>query len=940
MMKRILWMALAMLTTVCMHTNAKEREITLWGHVRDAFTKVGIMDAKVTLMRSDSTIVDTTTVGHNQNFLSSNDTWYRFMIPVEKQTYIIKVTHPNYEDCYINYSVKYTARNTYLDAPWHYMKKKVAYHQDLKEVVVKASKIKMVYRGDTVVYNADAFNLPQGSMLDELIRQLPGVELKDNGDITVNGRHVDFLTLNGKDFFRGKNKVMLDNLPYYTVQNVKVYDKSTEKSKFYGKDVEQKDYVMDVQLKREYSKGYMGNAEGGLGTEDRYMTRAFGLGYNDHNRLSLYGNMNNVNENRRPGSNGEWTPSESYNGQNSTKSIGGNYMYDKEGIKDEAWASMEGHDNDFSSRQTRINYLNTGNTFGLSRSSNRNKTFGISAANQLSINKITAKLPYRLVLNSGYNFNHQESNGSTQGATLSKDPSTGSGTDIMLDSIFSLWNDERRAQRGLVNRTFNSNSFSSYSYNIYQSVNLSLKLPTGDDLDLHTEGSYNHENNERNIIYQLDYQGTPSTTDYRNQLRSKRYREYFYNLQAVYTFHLPNKWNIAPFVQYNQTRNNNDLPLYRIDQNRPDSANSESSNYMDKKLHSGIRFYYERSSDDDYLWINIYLPVDYRYEHEHYRRDVIDTSYAIRNWIFHPNANFQWFTHGRNRLVEMHYSMGYDTPYLSELVNYHDDSDPLSQRIGNPHLKNSYYHHIDAYYRNTVPKWQQNLSFKIVWNLRDNSIINNYTYIPSSGAYIYQPVNISGSWDISSNVLFNRALDADRHWTIEASNDLSHRHNPYVIAGQRFTSDINAMAVNLGVTYQKGDLTATLKGIYQLKHSSGTSATYQSQTLQCDNYTATLKYKLPLGIMLATDFKIYTIHGVNDEALNRSFYLWNASLSRNFCKNKLTAKLEGFDLLKDISGINVDMDNGTYATTWRSCLSHYVMLHLSYHFSIMPKNKK
>ena len=90
-----------------------------------------------------------------------------------------------------------------------------------------------------MAFNADAFNMPEGSMLDALIKQLPGVELKDDGQIFVNGRKIDNLTLNGKDFFKGDNRVMLDNLPNYMVQNVEVYEKSTEKSEWLGIDVEQ-----------------------------------------------------------------------------------------------------------------------------------------------------------------------------------------------------------------------------------------------------------------------------------------------------------------------------------------------------------------------------------------------------------------------------------------------------------------------------------------------------------------------------------------------------------------------------------------------------------------------------------------------------------------------------------------------------------------------------
>lgn len=121
---------------------------------------------------------------------------------------------------------------------------------DLDEVTVTATKVKFYNKGDTLVYNADAFQLAEGSMLDALIRQLPGAELRDNGQIFVNGRFVEDLLLNGKDFFKGNNQIMLDNLPTYLVKDVKVYDKLGKNSEFLGHEMAgDKRYVMDINLK-------------------------------------------------------------------------------------------------------------------------------------------------------------------------------------------------------------------------------------------------------------------------------------------------------------------------------------------------------------------------------------------------------------------------------------------------------------------------------------------------------------------------------------------------------------------------------------------------------------------------------------------------------------------------------------------------------------------
>ena len=289
--------------------NKKERRLTLHGQVYDSFTKAALK-AHMTLMNADSTVVDTTTCW--KWTWGTSDSFYQFRIPRRQGRYIIKAQLDGYEDTFVDFNVRYIGRNTEFEVPRHLMKKRaddgIFAEDELEGVTIRGTRVKIAYRGDTIVYNASAFNLPEGSMLDGLIRQLPGAELKDNGDIYVNGVKVDYLTLNGNDFFKGNNKVMLDNLPYYTVQNVEVYHKESEKSQWKGRNVERKDYVMDVKLKREYNRGLLMNAEAGAGSMHRWMARMFALYYTDHTRLSLFGNANNVNENRRPGQQGEWTP--------------------------------------------------------------------------------------------------------------------------------------------------------------------------------------------------------------------------------------------------------------------------------------------------------------------------------------------------------------------------------------------------------------------------------------------------------------------------------------------------------------------------------------------------------------------------------------------------------------------------------------------------------
>lgn len=207
----------------------KEHKVEIYGDVKDSFTQA-YLKAFVTVMDKDSNVIDTmTTSGWGKHL------FYHTQVPARPASYIIKAECEGYESKCINHTIKYIARNKNFSFPSLLLKKKFNQDVALDDVVVTGTKVKLAYRGDTLVFNASAFNVPDGSMLDALVRQMPGAEMKSNGDIYVNGKKIDCLLLNGKDFFKGKNQVMLDNLPYYTVKELKVYDRSSEKADSWGR---------------------------------------------------------------------------------------------------------------------------------------------------------------------------------------------------------------------------------------------------------------------------------------------------------------------------------------------------------------------------------------------------------------------------------------------------------------------------------------------------------------------------------------------------------------------------------------------------------------------------------------------------------------------------------------------------------------------------------
>ena len=343
----------------------------LSGRVVDADTGEDLIAASVELLSPVDSSVIRSTVTTLQPYYGERIFYYS--IDVENNTkYLLRISMIGYKTLYIPVEAKMADR---MNEQWvEDARLKVDTHV-LDEVVVKATKIKMVMRGDTMVYNADAFNLSEGSMLDALVRQLPGVTL-DGGVIKVNGRAVSTLLVDGRDFFNGDAKKALENLPAYTVNKVRVYDKQGKDSRLMGRDMGDKALVVDVGLKKQYNRGFIGNVDLAAGSKSRYSASLFSMLYSKSSRLTLTGIMNNVNDGQTPGEDGALSElPDAGGGKQSTRRLGINYRY--EGKDEDSYFSSDNNigytDNDQRSRVNTQTFLTGGDYFHLSSSSNRSR---------------------------------------------------------------------------------------------------------------------------------------------------------------------------------------------------------------------------------------------------------------------------------------------------------------------------------------------------------------------------------------------------------------------------------------------------------------------------------------------------------------------------------------------------------------------------------------
>ena len=166
----------------------------------------------------------------------------------------------------------------------------------LAEAVVVAEAPQVQVVEDTLMYSSSAYRTPEGAMLEELVKKLPGAEIDDDGNVTINGKELKKIMVDGKEFFGGDIKTGLKNLPVDIIDKLKTYDKKSDLARITGIDDGEEETVLDLTIKKGMNKGWFGNADVAYGTEDRYMARMMVNYIVDKTQFSLIGSANNVND--------------------------------------------------------------------------------------------------------------------------------------------------------------------------------------------------------------------------------------------------------------------------------------------------------------------------------------------------------------------------------------------------------------------------------------------------------------------------------------------------------------------------------------------------------------------------------------------------------------------------------------------------------------------
>ena len=909
---------------------ANDYKHSVEGSVVDNITGMGVT-AKITLMTADSVVIDTITADIEEMpwDIGYHKAYYEFKDAVTaKGKYIIKAEKEGYDVCYMNCELRST-REDYIKVKEIRMTKIVEH--ELKEVTVVASKVKMVMKGDTIVYNANAFNLAEGNMLDALIARLPGAKLEKDGRIYVNGRFIQTLLVNGQEFFAGNPKLALENLPAYTVNKIKVYNKAGTKSRLMQQNMGDNTYVMDVRLKREYATGYMGDLEAGGGTQKRYKLRGFGMKFSDKERMGAFFNINNLNDNQRAELTGEWEPQDVGNGLLTVKNAGVSYVRFLNNERSwvstgNTWQHISTDNESITHTQT---YLPEGNSFLHNHSKQLNSSDKWESINRLSIDKTnystSNSLSISYLRNNGF--------GSTNSATANET--------TKLNTLLSR------------------NSFESSDFNFDFSTGNYVKYIT-DLIRGDFSVSYNRNKQKQFMLNNVQYLQGGQPNDLRNNYFDMPNQKLKLSAGVGYDLKI-RKTTFAPSYSYTYTYNKASNLLYRLDwiagrdinqfNVLPSTSNvllsvlDNNNSYRFNEYRNEHRFNFHyfkfcRKLFDGEFTVN--LPLRLLNADFHYY-GVNEQRFSRRKLFFEPDIRLSHWSEDVSWVFTA--GMKSDFPTLLATADYRNDSDPLNIRLGNKDLRNLHHYDVDANVTFNGEN-EQTISLSANYHRTDNQVAYALIFDKTTGASIIYPTSVNGNWNTKFEVEFKRTLDKANK--ILFSNNFSTNYNHSVdmasIAGstesQRSIVNNWEFGDELKVNYRLNDnyeFTFHTGGKYYLINSERVGF----EKIKASDYNMGLNAQivLPWELQLTTDMTMFARRGYQQTEMNTTDWIWNVQLARTFLKGHLTAKLQGFDLLQQLSNTRYVINSQGRTESWNNSIPRYVMLSLAWKFNINPKKK-
>lgn len=936
--------------TLLICTKMSAQDFLITGKVTDQKSGAGIEMATIRLMKSDSAFVTGASTQNDGNF----------KISLKKAgNYILKFS-------YIGYNSKYKSIAVTKDKPEVNLGSVALPQNDIvmQAATVRARIAKLEMRKDTFVYNVAAYKVPEGATLEALIDKLPGAVVDDNGGITINGKTVSEIRVDGKDFFKGDTKVAMKNLPVSLIDKVKAYDMQSDYTKQTGIDDGNEKTVLDLEMKKKLKSAWSNNTDLAYGNHDRYSGNMFFNRFTDNTRITALGSMNNLGDRRFRGGGPGFAGGA--NGLSANKTLGLDGFWNNSKKDTEAGFFEYGGNvklnhsaTESLSRSNSETFLNTQSTSSFANSSGHNYGKSSDASVEMYLRWNPDSMTSVYVRPS---FSHSESNANSDSKNVTFNSNPYKVASNPLDSMF-LSNNAMNVPLDLaaiaVNRNIRNSLSASHNNNADANFSITRKLNNkGRSISFDGDWGYSKGNNSSfnssDIFY---YQRKKDQEAYSNQYTLSPSKSWNYSARLSYSEPLLKKLFLQTSYNFSYRYSDSDRSLYELDSlsnwglgnlhalgSLPpldslnmalNQENSQYATYRDyiHTINVGVRYVNE----------NINFSAGVRFQPQstklYYQKNLLDTTVTRNIFNISPDVRLRWNMNNFTRL-ELRYRGSSSQPSMTDLLDVTDNTDQLNIHKGNPGLKPSWSNNFNLHYHTYQSTHQRSFASDVSFSQVSNSISNAVSYDETSGVRTSHPENINGNWNTNGWFMFNTGLGSDNMFFLGTDVRAGFSHSVGYISTGNTDSQKNTMkTLNLGdrlrASYRSDYIEVSLNGSINYDHSRSSLQSQSNLDTYTFSYGTNVQFNSTWNMTLSTDIAMNSRRGFNDASMNTNELIWNAQLSQSFlAQNAATLSLQMFDILHQMSNISRSINAQMRSDSWSNGINSYFMLHFIYRLNV------
>lgn len=893
------------------------------GMIKDAATGDPLIEASVRLLAAkDSAFVKGATTNLNGRFKLEG---------VKAGKYVLVLSYIGYADTKQDLSVGST--NVRLGA----LEMRES-SEMLKEVTVVATKTPIKVMEDTVEYNADSYHTQPNAVVEDLLKRLPGVEVDSEGKITANGKSISKILVNGKEFFSDDPQVASKNLPADMVDKLQVVDRKSDMARLTGVDDGEDETVINLTFKKGMDQGWFGTAEGGYGTDDRYMGSFNVNRFWNGNQITLLGNFNNTNQKGFTDSNGNrFRRFGGNNGITESRALGLNFNIGKEEIirvgGDILWSNTDANTIKRQSREYLFGEYSTWSDIynkTRDRGNNVRADFRVlwkpDSFNILEFRpniSFNHNKSYESDMTTYYNRNHQKvSDNTTNG--FSRGNSLEAGGRLIYTHNFK----QRKGRSFSVTANYRYSNTTEKETSLSDFVRYILEEDednTQDQSELLNQYMDNHTW-ANTVMGQLTWKEPLGDVTKGNFLTFSYRGNYKWNNADKLTYNLPDpyEYDIFPPVQSDA-----DGVLVPIEPD-PDYSNRYRNNSFNQQIRLGYSKVTAKARLEAGLALvpqmtkSIYL-------------DNPDKNIDRWVWNYAPFLRYRYKFDKRSSL-QLNYQGRSSQPSMKQLQPVLDISNPTNKVQGNPNLDPTFNHSLMVRFQDFNMESQRSLMLMGNFQYSQNAIISKTTY-DQYGSRLTEYLNVNGVWNGNLMNMISMPF-RNKKWSFSNHLFLTGNRSVGFNNGQRNASLTFTVSENPGITFRPDNFELELRPTYMLTTTHNTVRVNANQTVHSYGGRFHGIYYTPWGLTLQTDLHYSAKAGYAD-GYNTRTLMWNAQLSQQFLRDKsLTLSLKVYDILNQNQNIRRTVNANYIDDIEYNSLARYGMITLSYRFNSFGKGKE